>query len=145
VRPTEREVLTFLDLAAAQIEAALREADPDVARIVAAVSAIAPADHAASGAERGDDAVIAMQYHDRLTQRLLHVRDGLTLLAATLAEHASDTDQAWSAHREHVRERCSMEAERRMFDLVASGAPPERVFEALAASSASAPGEIELF
>ena len=83
-------------------------------------------------------AMIAMQFHDQLAQRVMHVREALSdvhdeLLAGGATE--------WNALAEKIRAHYTMEDERRLFDLVMWAFPrpaDKRDEEAL-------PSSVELF
>ncbi len=122
----DRELVSLLGLAASQIEVALREAEHPVAELAHVVSGLG-----AGGA--GAAAATALQFHDRLTQRLTHVRDTLASLAKFLDERSHHGPGSnWDRLRADIRGRYSMEQERVMFDLLVGGASPDQVLEALA-------------
>jgi hypothetical protein len=136
----DAELARLLGLAASQIEVALREAEPPVAELAAIVarlgaSAVAPA------------AATALQFHDRLTQRLTHVRDTLAALARFLGERSQrGPGNDWDNLRRAIRGQYSMEQERVMFDLLVGGATPKQVLEALAEMRTNgAAGHVDLF
>jgi hypothetical protein len=58
-------------------------------------------------------AMRALQFHDRLSQRVAHVRDALACLHGGVAAGA---DGDWSSVRESIRRLYTMEDERRLFD-----------------------------
>lgn len=120
-RAGDEELVSLLGLAASQIEVALREAEPPVAALAGVVAGLGRC-----GA--GSTATTALQFHDRLTQRLTHVRDTLASLAKFLdarAHHGPGSN--WERLRADIRGRYSMEQERLMFDLLIGGATPEQV------------------
>jgi hypothetical protein len=119
------ELIRLLGLAASQIEVALREAEAPVAALGELIAGVG--DGAPAGAN-------ALQYHDRLVQRLSHVRDTLSALAGFLLGRASERGPVadWDQLRADIRSRYSMEQERLMFDLLVRGASPDEVLRALA-------------
>jgi hypothetical protein len=134
------ELARLLGLVASQIEVALREAEAPVAELAAFVArlgatAVAPT------------AATALQFHDRLTQRLTHVRDTLAALARFLGERAQrGPGDDWDNLRRAIRGQYSMEQERVMFDLLVGGATPKQVLEALAEMRTNgAAGHVDLF
>ena len=121
----EEEVVSLLGLAASQIEVALREAEPPVAELAAIVAGL-------GATAEGAAAATALQFHDRLTQRMTHVRDTLASLAKFLDERAHHGPGSnWERLRADIRTQYSMEQERVMFDLLVGGATPDQVLEAL--------------
>lgn len=144
------EVVRFLDLTATQLEIALRESEKPVGTIAAAIGELASdmrtlEEQLPGVGPRLREAVVALQYYDRLSQRLTHVRDGLMLLAGALQNPAAG-QAAWAPLHERVRSQYSMEQERRIFELAVAGAAPEEFSKALAAHDADAPDDrVELF
>ena len=144
------EVCRFLDLTVTQLELALRESEPPVSAIAGAIGALAAEVRELERflpdvGPRLREAVVALQFYDRLSQRLTHARDGLMLLAGALQNPAAG-NAAWVGLHERVRRQYSMEQERRIFELAVAGAAPEEFSQALAAHSAeSAEDRVELF
>ncbi|MBS0395985.1 MAG: hypothetical protein JSR54_15290 [Proteobacteria bacterium] len=136
----DRELVSLLGLAASQIEVALREAEHPVAELADVVAGLG-----AGGV--GATAATALQFHDRLTQRLTHVRDTLASLAKFLDERSHHGPGSnWDRLRADIRGRYSMEQERVMFDLLVGGASPDQVLEALAELRTSgAASHVDLF
>ena len=137
---TDAELARLLGLAASEIEVALREAEPPVAELAAIVARLGVA--AAASA-----ATTALQFHDRLTQRLTHGRDTLASLARLLGERSQGgAGGDWDNLRRAIRGQYSMEQERAMFDLLVGGATPEQVLKALAEMRTNgAAGHVDLF
>lgn len=137
-----QELVSLLGLAAAQIEVALRESEGPVATLAEIVTSLGPT-------TAGQEAATALQFHDRLTQRLTHVRDTLAALSEFVdlrgqAGSASAAD--WDALRNDIRGRYSMEQERVMFDLLVRGATPDEVLGALAEiRTGGAASHVDLF
>jgi hypothetical protein len=136
----EEELVSLLGLAASQIEVALHEAEPPVAELAGIVAGL--------GAGRARAAATtALQFHDRLTQRLTHVRDTLASLAKFLDERAHHGPGSnWERLRSDIRGQYSMEQERVMFDLLIGGATPDQVLHALAEMrTTGAASHVDLF
>ncbi len=155
------ETARFLDLAAAQVEVALREGEADLGALTEAFAAIgaelqrvrslAPEAAIAGACSRMESqlavAVVAFQFFDRLSQRLQHVQEALQRIAGIVSD-GSDTpgSEAWERLRRHIRASYSMEHERLMFDLLVGGASADEVLAALAAlKSGGSAGHVELF
>lgn len=141
----------ILQLAASQIEVALQVAESQVATLsdaVAAVAALAAALPASLGetataiSQHARAAIVAMQYHDQLMQRLAHVRDALTDLQRAIAEPAEAAD--WRQILGTVRGRFSMEDERMLFDKMLAW-PTDEMVSHRVVSTDSARGCVELF
>jgi hypothetical protein len=161
----------FLNLGVAQLDAAVRESDTQVDKIAQCLAAIATdlqqleARAQAEAAAKCTDlatsmraslqaAVKALQFYDKLIQRLTHVRAGLAIPAdattdPTATATASATASAtidWNGVLEQVRARYSMVEERVLFDFMMRGLRAEQMLKALQSlREASAPGELELF
>ena len=136
----DAELVSLLGLAASQIEVALREAEAPVAELLGIVAALGTSAQMRSAAT-------ALQYHDRLNQRLTHVRDTLAALARFLdARTRPGSGTTWDQLRSDIRGRYSMEQERLVFDLLVGGATPEQVLKVLSELRASgAAGSTEMF
>ena len=139
-RAADGELVSLHGLAASQIEVALREAEPQVAELAAIVTGLGTT-------PAGATAATALQFHDRLNQRLTHVRDTLASLAKFLDECAHHGPGSnWERLRSDIRGQYSMEQERVMFDLLVGGATPEQVLQALAEMrSSGAASHVDLF
>lgn len=134
------DLATLLALAAAQLDVAIRETEAPVAVLADAVASMGAGSTARAAAT-------ALQFHDRLVQKLGHVRDTLASLAAYADRPAAGiaaTD--WQTLRAAIRERYSMEQEKLMFDLLVGGSSADEVIRALNDLSANgAPGHADLF
>ena len=101
------------------------------------------------GAEMEMDAqqaIVAMQFYDKLIQRITHVRDGLAIPAEAIETAPHARSIAWEALLERVRGRYSMVEERVLFDFLIRGTGPREMLAALNdLQGASRPGELELF
>lgn len=161
----------FLELGAAQLDAALRESDARVEKLAAAVTAVASDSRslqhelhslAASEPARVQQArvrigelteslnahvqlsITALQFYDKLVQRLTHVREGLAIPADSAADGAAGAD--WNALLEQVRARYSTVEERVLFDFMMRGLNADQMLKALTGLRASvASGEFEAF
>lgn len=150
----DAEIVGFVDMAKAQITVAMREAEAPVAElgeVIAEVGALArralqalqatPDAGAASDAaiasitgigDRLSAASVALQFHDRLVQRLCHASEALDVLSGAVADrHRHHSRADWDRLRQSIRARYSMEHERVIFDLLVGGASPEHVLDML--------------
>lgn len=136
----QAEVAALVTLAVAQIEAALSEAGRSVCALGTAFLSIANAIEAIAGglvltsdgesrpphrpapSMLSDDmrhAVVALQFHDRLTQKLSHVAANLGAVAELLSDPSRrDARTAWDVLRREIRARYTMDCERSLADAV---------------------------
>lgn len=153
----------FLNLGVAQLDAAVRESDTQVDKIAQCLAAIAtdlqqlearaqaePAakctDLATSMRASLQAAVKALQFYDKLIQRLTHVRAGLAIPADATTDPTASASIDWDGILDQVRARYSMVEERVLFDFMMRGLRAEQMLKALQSlREASAPGELELF
>lgn len=163
----DSEIVGFVEMARSQIALALREAEAPIGELGSAIAGIgvacrriqrlagedgpdalaeleAAADQIAASVR---DASVALQFHDRLAQRLAHAREALEVLAGAVADrHGHHTPAAWDRLRDGIRAQYSMDQERVIFDLLVGGATPERVLDTLRnLHDAGAPGHVDLF
>jgi hypothetical protein len=167
------ELRRYLELGAAQLDAAMREADARVSQLASAVTGVATEARALSdqvrrlestdpvevGNARGhireladtlaghvNAVVTSLQFYDKLIQRLTHVRDGLAIPSDSTAEADQAANSDWEAMLEQVRSRYSMVEERVLFDFMVRGLSADQMLRALTGLRAAAtPGELEVF
>jgi hypothetical protein len=147
----------FLNLGVAQLDAAVRESDAQVDKIAQSLAAIATdMQQFDSGADVAElmtsvraslaAAVKALQFYDKLIQRLTHVRSGLAIPADATADTGVAASVDWNNILDQVRARYSMVEERVLFDFMMRGLRAEQMLKALKSlREAAAPGELELF
>jgi hypothetical protein len=142
----------FLNLGVAQLDAAVRESDAQVDKIAQSLAAIASdmqqfdAERVASVRASVAAAVKALQFYDKLVQRLTHVRSGLAIPADATADLGVAASVDWNDILDQVRARYSMVEERVLFDFMMRGLRAEQMLKALQSlREAAAPGELELF
>ena len=167
------ELRRFLELGAAQLDAAIRESDARVDELAGAVTAVATdareletqvqALDSADAAEVQQarqrirqlvmqlDAdvqatVTSLQFYDKLIQRLTHVRDGLAIPSDSTVSALDPARSDWNSMLEQVRSRYSMVEERVLFDFMMRGLSADQMLKALTGlRAAAAPGELEVF
>ena len=167
------ELRRFLELGAAQLDAAIRESDARVDKLAGAVTAVATdareletqvqALDSADAAEVQQarqrirqlvmqlDAdvqatVTSLQFYDKLIQRLTHVRDGLAIPSDSTVSALDPARSDWNSMLEQVRSRYSMVEERVLFDFMMRGLSADQMLKALTGlRAAAAPGELEVF
>lgn len=166
-----QEMRRFLELGAVQLDAAIKEADGRVNGLAAAISGLAtdaraieqlagellsnePERMKRARGEIGDvadrltahaqTAVTALQFYDKLVQRLTHVRDGLVIPAGHRGEAGHAVD--WNDVLDQVRSRYSMVEERALFDFMMRGLSADSMLQALVTMKGTVtPGDLELF
>jgi len=167
------ELRRFLELGAAQLDAAIRESDARVDQLACAITSVAtdardleaqvqlldsPEPAAVTQARARitrltgalgahvQATITALQFYDKLIQRLTHVREGLAIPSDSTAGDANLAASDWSALLEQVRSRYSMVEERVLFDFMMRGLNAEQMLKALTGLRASAAsGEFEAF
>ncbi|GLQ31915.1 hypothetical protein [Litoribrevibacter albus] len=158
--------IKMLALAVAQIEATMIEAGQSVTELSSSFSEIAENFHHLDGhdaetvirvdrrdfsnlREKLNRAIIAMQFYDRMTQRLHHVNTGLTDTANLLGDPSNISDQDWNDLQNSIKQRYTMESERKMFEQIVSGISLDEALEAFKQITSSTLAEpqddIELF
>lgn len=170
-----RETVLMLELAAGQVEAAMRDSNSSVEVLTDTFTSLAETlghieialdtlpDTVGNGMVKGEikentrivaekvhHAVIAFQFYDKLAQRLDHVCHGL----AGLSQLVSDkrrlySPDEWRALQDEILAKYTMTEERAMFSSVLSGATVKDALETYMAARMqeieSSGGEIELF
>jgi hypothetical protein len=151
-------VSALLELAASQLEVAAHTTDAQVEKLANSIASLVTLSvelQTASGAgtvpgalarkivEQAQTALVAMQFHDQLVQRMAHVRDALTELNEALnGAPAAEVD--WATVLAGIRFRYSMEDERLQFDrIIGSQACPD--VNAHDNTHESLRGSVELF
>lgn len=142
-----RETVRLLFLAVAQIEIALGESDDSIEQLTASFTrmmaheqAIAEAveqlpdseetralrdtirQRAAEVAADMQEAIVAFQFYDKLTQRLGHVGFSLEAMSELVGDPARlHEPEEWRALQQRIRSKYSMREEREMFDRIMQG------------------------
>jgi hypothetical protein len=167
------ELRRFLELGAAQLDAAIRESDARVDKLAGAETAVATdareLETQVQALDSADPAqvqqarqrirqlavqldadvqatVTSLQFYDKLIQRLTHVRDGLAIPSDSTVTALDPARSDWNAMLEQVRSRYSMVEERVLFDFMMRGLSADQMLKALTGlRAAAAPGELEVF
>ena len=161
-----RETVLMLELAAGQVDAAMRDSNSSVDTLMDTFTSMADTlgmidaaldtlpDTIGNGvvkseiqggarqvSQKVNQAIIAFQFYDKLVQRLDHVCQSLSDLSNLVGNTARlYNPQEWSALQERIRSKYTMAEERAMFEAVMAGAP---VQEALKAYMATRMQEVE--
>jgi hypothetical protein len=170
-----RETVLMLELAAGQVDAAMRDSNSSVNTLMDTFTSMAGTlgmidvalgtlpDTVGNGMVKSEiqegarqvsqkvhHAIIAFQFYDKLVQRLDHVCHSLSELSAVV----SSTERIynpleWSALQERIRSKYTMAEERGMFDAVMAGATVQDALKNYMAERMQkveeSSGEIELF
>lgn len=139
-----RETVLMMELAVAQVEAAMTDSNASVDALTGTFTTMANtitlinerisglADTEATAPVKTElmmatmkvagmvnQAIVAFQFYDRLSQRLSHVNNGLAWLADLVAEpEAASSASAWAELQGKIRARYSMPEEIEMFEAV---------------------------
>lgn len=143
-----RETVLMLELAAGQVEAAMRDSNTSVDTLMDTFTSMAETlrtidvalgtlpdtvgngmvkseiqENAKDVAQKVHHAIIAFQFYDKLVQRLDHVCQSLGGLSKLVSDTGRLYDpQQWAALQERIRSKYTMAEERGMFDAVMAGA-----------------------
>jgi methyl-accepting chemotaxis protein len=146
-----RETVLMLGLAVAQIESSMRDGDESVntlghsfTTMYGAIQTIVGmvedlpnrgrtgeirrdiSQHANDVASRMQEVIIAMQFYDKLTQRLSHVAHSIDSLGDLIADHGRlYSPYEWAGLQELIRAKYTTEEERLMFDVIMEGGTVE--------------------
>jgi aminopeptidase N len=166
-----RETVLLLDLAVTQIAWSMRDGDESVNSLTTSFTTMVEnaqaieaaldeipagmardliAGHAASILSRTNEAIIAFQFYDKLTQRLNHLTHALDDMGSLIGTPQRLYNPfEWSQLQQMIRSRYTSKLDQDMFDSVLAGEPIERVLELAQQQNRSREeqdgGEIELF
>lgn len=167
-----RETVLMLELAAAQIEAAMKDSNSSVDVLTDSFTSMAGymrmiTETVSALPESGDNAdarqtllgaadqvsgmvhqaIIAFQFYDKLVQRLAHVTGSLGNLSGLVSDQRRlFNPQEWVDLQEGIRAKYTTTDEREMFEAVMGGTPVAQAIEQYVAAMKSKGGDdIELF
>lgn len=170
-----RETVLMLELAAGQVDAAMRDSNSSVQTLTDTFTSMADTlatidvalgtlpdtvgnglvkaeiqENARQVAQKVHHAIIAFQFYDKLVQRLDHVCHSLSGLSGLVSDTGRLYNPAeWSGLQELIRSKYTMAEERDMFDAVMAGATVEEALKhymtARMQQVEDSGGEIELF
>ncbi|MGL4473815.1 MAG: hypothetical protein ACRCT7_05060 [Shewanella sp.] len=93
-----------------------------------------------------DQGIMAFQFYDRLSQRLVHVIHGLELTERVLRDPEKRLSRAcWEDVQAEIKLNYTLDCERKMFDLVLQGAPLAAAIAAYKDDQHIPKDDIELF
>jgi hypothetical protein len=170
-----RETVLMLELAAGQVDAAMRDSNSSVQTLTDTFTSMADTlgtidvalgtlpdtvgngmvkaeiqDNARQVAQKVHQAIIAFQFYDKLVQRLDHVCHSLSGLSGLVSDTGRLYNPAeWSALQDLIRSKYTMTEERGMFDAVMAGATVDEALKHYMTERMQqvedSGGEIELF
>lgn len=170
-----RETVLMLELAAGQVDAAMRDSNSSVQTLTDTFTSMADTlntidvalgtlpdtigngmvkaeiqENARQVAQKVHQAIIAFQFYDKLVQRLDHVCHSLSGLSGLVSDTGRlYNPQEWSGLQELIRSKYTMAEERDMFDAVMAGATVDEALKnymtARMQQVEDSGGEIELF
>lgn len=170
-----RETVLMLELAAGQVEAAMKDSNSSVEVLMDTFTSLAETlqhielaldtlpDTVGNGMVKGEiqentrivadkvhHAIIAFQFYDKLVQRLDHVCHGLAGLSQLVSDQSRLFNPTqWKALQDEILTKYTMAEERAMFESVLAGATVKEALETYMAARMqeveSSGGEIELF
>jgi hypothetical protein len=142
-----RETVLMLNLAVAQIVHSLQDGDESITTLVdsfttmvgniemarsAAAQLPASAEketilaNSAMASQHMQQAIVAFQFYDRLSQRLSHVAKSLSSLGNLVGDQARlYNPYEWRGLQEKIKSRYTLETERRMFEAILNGTSVE--------------------
>ena len=166
-----RETVLMLELAATQINAAMKDSDTSVNTLLAAFTGMAerlqridaavaglPDDPATTATRQAiledasevsgmiNQAIIAFQFYDKLVQRLDHVCLSLSQMGGLVNDRSRlfNPDE-WVRLQQAIRAKYTTDEERIMFEAVLKGIPVDQAVEQFIADRQSQGNDIELF
>jgi len=165
-----QEIAKSLRLAIAQINMSMRESDESVQQLIASMTAVndclnqtgkiinKPDDQTAAASlddiqkynriarQHMQDAVIAFQFYDRMSQRFAHVEENLQAIAELIIKPGQQHPELWSLLQKKLRSVYSTEQEQTMYQALLHGISEAEVSRSpILSNSGQTAGEIELF
>lgn len=165
-----QEVAKSLKLAIAQINMSMRESDDSVHQLIASMAAVndclnqmgkiisKPDDQAGAVSlddlkkystvanQHMQDAVIAFQFYDRMTQRFAHVKENLQAIAELIKKPDQQHPELWINLQNKLRSVYSTEQEQTMYQALVHGISEAEVCHSpILSNTGQKAGDIELF
>ena len=162
-----RETVMMLTAAVAQIQHSLRDGDDSVQTLTdsftsmvgnARIINLAAADLPEGGekaaitsncqaiTEKINEAIVAFQFYDKLTQRLDHVSNSLKALSGLVAEPQRLYNPfEWRGLQEKIKSKYTVASDRDMFEAILNGATLEEAIKRATSGVSNDKDDIELF
>jgi len=161
-----KETVMMLNLSVARLEHALLDGDDSVDTLTNSFTSLA-ASISTMGSAAGDlpdssikdtilrnwnsvstkvtEAIVAFQFYDRLTQRLVHISKSLAEMTALVENDERINDQyEWKGLQEMIKSKYTLDSDIAMFDAILAGKSVEEIL-AEARESYKDDNDIELF
>lgn len=148
------ETMHMLDLSANQIDLTIQEGNESVELLMNTFDALleylgsvekqvgkpTAAAHSTNGADalqecnatkdKINQIVVGLQFYDRFTQRLQHIRESLAVLSALIDDpDKQDIPEEWTILRNKIKSKYSTEQQKGIFHALMRGADIDEVFE----------------
>lgn len=159
-----RQIERALQLAIVQIDMTLRESAESVEHMIGAITSLSGTLHrihsdlhahmpesgsvsdCADAREHVRQAIMAFQFHDRMTQRLSHVMENLAEIATVVSAPDSEHAALWENLQKRMRQVYSLEQEQAIHKALHKGLPADKANTGTDAGRKHAvAGDIELF
>lgn len=162
-----RETVMMLNLAVAQIAHSLQDGDEsitalgnsfttmvgniEIARLAAKQLPPSPEkdtimSNCGNTSEQIQQAIIAFQFYDRLSQRLSHVANSLTSLGNLVSDQSRlYNPYEWRGLQEKIKSRYTLDSERRMFEAILNGASVDDAMYMVDDANGNDDTDVELF
>ncbi|MDM8516422.1 hypothetical protein QUF76_09500 [Desulfobacterales bacterium HSG16] len=146
-----RETVLMLNLAAAQIEQAMRDGDDSVTALAGLFTSMMDNARAISSAaeklpegevkdtvtenyedisQKMNTAIVAFQFYDKLAQRLAHVCESLSYLGELIGDyHRLYSPREWNGLQELIKSKYNNEEDRKMFQAILDGSSVEEALK----------------
>ena len=86
--------------------------------------------HSKETKQKINQCVIGLQFYDRFTQRLHHVRESIAVLAALIEDPTrQNVPEEWTFLRDKIKSKYSTEQQKTIFHALMQGADIDEVFE----------------
>jgi len=162
-----RETVLMLNLAVAQIAHSLQDGDESITtlgdsfttivgniemarsaaqQLDASVEKEAILDNCSEASQKIQQAIVAFQFYDRLSQRLSHVAKSLSSLGSLVSDQSRlYSPYEWRGLQEKIKSRYTLETERHMFEAILNGASVEEAMQLIDEAEGGNEHEVELF
>lgn len=162
-----RETVLMLNLAVAQIAHSLQDGDESISTLGDSFTTIvgnvemarsaaqqlansgektAILENCAEASQKIQQAIVAFQFYDRLSQRLSHVAKSLSSLGNLVSDQSRlYSPYEWRGLQEKIKSRYTLETERRMFEAILNGATVEEAMSLIDEEKGDDEHEVELF
>ncbi len=146
-----KETVMMLDVSVAQIQKSMTDGDESFNELAESFTSMvgeaqdiyADANELSDGGEKEmiisnclditskmQEAIIAFQFYDKLSQRMAHVRQSLSSMCELISEPNRLTDSdAWYGLQDMIKAKYTVESDKKMFDAILNGATIEEALD----------------